>query len=171
MIKKILILLGVYDKAIFINKVGVGKVVLNFIFQRVCRINAHVKSSVNYTSVFVGDNIEYVKDDLNILVSFASSNCLYVQSLNGIKFGRGILIAPGVKIISANHELHEGRRSVSTEKIEIGDNVWIGANAVILPGVKIGNGCVIGAGAVVTKSFLDNAVVLAGNPAKVIKKI
>ena len=52
----------------------------------------------------------------------------------------------------------------------IGDNVWIGGNAVILPGVTLGDNVVVGAGAVVTKSFPSN-VAIAGNPAKVIKEI
>ena len=52
----------------------------------------------------------------------------------------------------------------------IGDNCWIGAGAIICPGVTIGNNAVVGAGSVVTKSFGDN-VVIAGNPAKVIRNL
>lgn len=52
--------------------------------------------------------------------------------------------------------------------IMIEDDVWIGARAIILPGVKIGKGCIIGAGAVVTKSF-DDYSVIGGNPAKLLK--
>jgi acetyltransferase-like isoleucine patch superfamily enzyme len=51
--------------------------------------------------------------------------------------------------------------------IRIGDDVWLGTNAVILPGVEIGDGCVVGAGAVVTKSF-ESGLILAGVPARVI---
>ncbi|MFX3776812.1 DapH/DapD/GlmU-related protein, partial [Streptococcus suis] len=54
--------------------------------------------------------------------------------------------------------------------ITIGDNFWSGGGATILPGVTVGNNVVVGAGSVVTKSFCDN-VVLAGNPACVIKEI
>ena len=54
--------------------------------------------------------------------------------------------------------------------IKVGNNVWIGGNVVVLPGVTIGNNVTIGAGAVVTHDVPDN-VVAAGNPCKVIKKI
>ncbi|MGV3077913.1 DapH/DapD/GlmU-related protein, partial [Streptococcus pluranimalium] len=54
--------------------------------------------------------------------------------------------------------------------ITLGDNVWLAGGVTVLPGVTLGNNVVVGAGSVVTKSFPDN-VVLAGNPAKVIKTI
>jgi maltose O-acetyltransferase len=54
--------------------------------------------------------------------------------------------------------------------VTIGDNVWIGGSVTILPGVTIGNGVTIGAGSVVTKDVPDN-VVVAGNPAKIIKRL
>lgn len=57
-----------------------------------------------------------------------------------------------------------------TGNIEVGDGVWIGANSTILPGIVIGEGSVIGAGSVVTKD-VDPDVVVAGNPARVIKRL
>ena len=61
-------------------------------------------------------------------------------------------------------------QGVGTKPVVIGDDVWIGANAVILPGVTIGRHCVVAAGAVVTKDVPDNSVV-AGVPAKILKQL
>jgi acetyltransferase-like isoleucine patch superfamily enzyme len=92
----------------------------------------------------------------------------YFNGLNGIDFGDNVWIGPGVRVISANHDIYQYDKHVSAERIKIGSNVWIGANAIILPGVSIGNGTVLGAGAVVTKSLPEN-VVAVGNPARIIK--
>jgi acetyltransferase-like isoleucine patch superfamily enzyme len=98
-------------------------------------------------------------------LSFAISGNCYIQGANGITFGDGTIFAPGVKIISANHDRSNLEQWVPEEPIKIGDECWIGANAVILPGVHLGNRTVVAAGAVVTKSFPDASVV-AGVPAK-----
>ena len=56
-------------------------------------------------------------------------------------------------------------------KIKIGNNVYIGNNAMIMPGVSIADNCIIGAGSIVTKSFLDSGIIIAGVPAKNVGKI
>lgn len=95
----------------------------------------------------------------------------YFQNFKGhITIGKGSYIEQNVGIITANHgfanlDAHEAGRDVS-----IGKNCWVGMNAVILPGVALGNRTVVAAGAVVTKSFNDGYVVIAGVPAKIIKK-
>lgn len=90
----------------------------------------------------------------------------------GVEIGCDVLMGPGVKIITRNHVIAD--RSVpirfqgeSFHPVIIGDDVWIGANAVILPGVQIGRGAVVAAGAVVSKSVPAYAVV-GGVPARVI---
>ena len=78
-------------------------------------------------------------------------------------------IAIGVSVITNNHDYYD-RDVLTVEDVHIGKNAWIGANAVILPGVTVGENAVVGAGSVVTHDVEPNTVV-AGNPARVIKKL
>ena len=90
-----------------------------------------------------------------------------------VKMGNNVMLGPNVQIYTATHPLEAKARNSGREfgkPITIGNNVWIGGNAVICPGVTIGNNVVIGAGAVVTKSIPDD-VFIGGNPARVIKSI
>ena len=89
----------------------------------------------------------------------------------GITIGNDCLIASHVSINSVTHEA-KGlyRDSVLERPVLIGNNVWIGAHAVILPGITIGNNAIIGAGAVVTKDVPDNAV-MTGVPAKITRYV
>ncbi|MBT8253651.1 MAG: sugar O-acetyltransferase [Bacteroidia bacterium] len=90
-----------------------------------------------------------------------------------VTMGNNVMLGPNVQIYTATHPLEAKARNSGREfakPISIGNNVWIGGNAVICPGITIGNNVVIGAGAVVTKSFPDD-VFIGGNPAKVIKAI
>ena len=89
-----------------------------------------------------------------------------------IIIGRDCLVGPNVVMRTAGHVFSDAKSPINSQghvahDIRIGDDVWLGTNAVILPGVEIGDGCVVGAGAVVTKSF-DPGLILAGVPARVI---
>lgn len=84
----------------------------------------------------------------------------------------GTHIANGVMIVDHDHDLTDPSvigNPGKMEKIRIGHNVWIGANAVILKGVELGDNCVVGAGSIVTHSFPENSII-AGNPARLLKK-
>ena len=85
--------------------------------------------------------------------------------------GSNVLIAPGVFIIDHNHQIDANIRinqqACSADSVTIKDDVWIGANAVILPGVTIHQGAVVGAGAIVTKD-VESMTIVAGNPATMI---
>lgn len=103
---------------------------------------------------------------------FANYN-LTVLDVGKVTIGKNAQIAPNVSIYTAGHPMHPDSRNTEYEygiPITIGDNVWIGGNTVILPGVTIGNNVVIGAGSVVTKDIPDWSAA-AGNPCKVIRKI
>jgi len=93
----------------------------------------------------------------------------YIQARNGIILGNNVRIGPGVGLISAGHDLDDYDQHTETKPIRIGNNVWIGMNSVVLPGISIGNNVAIGAGSIVTSDIPSNSVAV-GNPCKVIKK-
>ena len=147
---------------------GLNRLLLNFIFQRIFRLNSQIAFMVNYQSTYIGNDIKY-HYDYKTMTSFSLSPNCYFQSLNGIIIGENFLFAPGVKLISANHSSGKDRHSLLSPPIVIGDNVWLGADVIILPGVELGNNVIVGAGSVVTKSFPEDDIVIAGNPARIIK--
>ncbi len=99
-----------------------------------------------------------------------SPHC-YIQAMNGIEIGDYVNLAPGVGLISANHDPLDNDSHLPAPPIRIGAHSWIGMNAVILPGVVLGEYTIVGAGAVVTKSFPEGQCVIAGNPARQLRKI
>lgn len=111
-------------------------------------------------NIFVGENF------------FANYN-LVVLDVGKVTIGDNAQIAPNVSIYTAGHPVHPDSRNSGYEygiDVTIGDNVWIGGNTCIMPGVTIGNNVVIGAGSVVTKSLPDN-VIAFGNPCRVFREI
>lgn len=125
--------------------------------------NLHIEPDVAFDygyNIHLGENF------------YANFNCTFLDVMP-IKIGRDCLLAPNVQLYTAAHSILPEVRKTGLEygkPITIGDNVWIGGGAIILPGVTLGRNVVVGAGAVVTKSFPDN-VVIAGNPAKIIRTI
>ena len=104
---------------------------------------------------------------------FANFN-LTILDETDVRFGDNVMIGPNVSIYTACHPLEAEERNKLIEWAEpviVGNNVWIGGSAVILPGVTIGDNVVIGAGSVVTKGYYPSNVVIAGNPAKIIKQL
>ena len=103
---------------------------------------------------------------------FANYNCI-ILDVGKVVIGDNVMFAPNVSIYTAGHPIHPASRNSGYEygiAITIGDNVWVGGNVVITPGVKIGNNVVIGAGSVVTKDLPDN-VIAVGNPCRVLREI
>jgi acetyltransferase-like isoleucine patch superfamily enzyme len=101
---------------------------------------------------------------------FINSGCKF-QDQGGISIGDDVLIGHNVVIATLNHSFDpEHRGDLEPRPVKIGNKVWIGANATILPGVTIGDGAIVAAGAVVTKDVASLTVV-GGVPAKLIKTV
>lgn len=113
-----------------------------------------------------GKNIEVGKN------FFANYNCTIID-VGKVRIGDYCQMAPNVAIYTAGHPVHPAARNSLYEygiDVTIGDNVWIGGNSVICPGVHIGDNTVIGAGSVVTRD-IPSWCVAAGNPCRVIRRI
>jgi acetyltransferase-like isoleucine patch superfamily enzyme len=114
------------------------------------------------------ENVIFDVDDMQIF----QRRGIYFQCTNKkIVIGKGTQIAYGVGLITENHNLYDITKHQPGKDIIIGRNCWIGMNAILLPGTVLGDHTIVGAGAVVTKSFPDGHVVIAGNPAKVIRSL
>jgi acetyltransferase-like isoleucine patch superfamily enzyme len=101
---------------------------------------------------------------------FINSGCRF-QDQGGIIIGDGVLIGHNVVLATLNHDVDPQKRSdMHPAPIVIGNNVWIGAQATVLPGVTIGDGAIVAAGAVVNRDVPAN-VIVGGVPAKIIKRI
>lgn len=97
--------------------------------------------------------------------------CCKFQDQGGITIGDNCLIGHNVTIATLNHDFSPKKRAnITPRPVNIGDNVWIGSDSTILPGVTIGSGAIVGAGSIVTKDVPENTTV-AGNPAKIIREI
>jgi maltose O-acetyltransferase len=103
---------------------------------------------------------------------YANYDCIIID-VAPVKIGNNVMFGPRVCLYTAGHPIDAEVRNSLLEfgkPITVGDNVWIGGNTVVNPGVTIGNNCVIGSGSVVTKDIPDG-VIAAGNPARVIRAI
>ncbi|MDZ5711315.1 acyltransferase [Jeotgalibacillus haloalkalitolerans] len=119
-------------------------------------------TTLNYPdNIFVGNN------------SYVNGGWLLANKNSKIVIGKNCLISFNVHIRTYSHNIKETSKPIIQQgdfekDIIIGNNVWIGHGAQIMPGVRIGDNCVVGAGAVVTKSFEDN-LIIAGVPARAIR--
>ena len=139
--------------------------------------------SLNKIGVFIGKGVsirEFSNIDSYMGYIFIDDYCAIghnciIGGHGGVKIGKYTMIGGQSYIISSNHKFDNidvpyMLQGENTKEIIIGNNVWIGANCTILPGVTIGDNCIIAAGSVVTKSFQTN-LMIAGNPAKIINEI
>ncbi|MEJ3749616.1 sugar O-acetyltransferase [Actinomycetes bacterium KLBMP 9797] len=113
-----------------------------------------------------GSNL-HIGDDF-----FGNVNLTFVDDVD-IRIGDGVMIAPSVTLTTTGHPVHPARRvdfARFSEPIVIEDKVWIGSNAVVLPGVHIGYGSVIGAGSVVSRD-IPPMVIAVGTPCRVLRPV
>lgn len=140
-----------------------------YILSKILRINSHVPFPVS-PNIHINNpsNIDFDIEDINNF----QVNGSYFQTIKGkIKIGKGTYIAPNVGIITSNHDLKELNLPSDVRDVTIGESCWIGMNSVVLPGVHLGDHTVVGAGSIVTKSYPDGYCVIAGNPARMIRRI
>ena len=146
--------------------------VTNFVFQKIFRIDSDCKISKNFTSrIMCPEKIIIENESKTVLRSFAVSGACYFQACRGIDLGENTIFAHGVTIVSMEHKLDDIHKIGKEGRVKIGKNCWLGAKCTILSGVELGDNTVVGANTVVTKSFVDGNVVIAGIPAKIIKKL
>lgn len=130
-------------------------------------IGTGIDSSSTIFAPFYTNFGKFIKIGKNVFINHA---CSFLD-MGGITIEDGVLIGPGVKLITENHPMDPNDRStLITSPITIKQQAWIGAGAIILPGVTVGKNAVVAAGAVVSKDVPDDMIV-AGVPARVIKSI
>jgi maltose O-acetyltransferase len=119
-------------------------------------------------------NIEHGAD-IGIKIEIGDNSGIGVNCIVGeAKIGKDVMMGPDVVFLSGSHRFDDVSIPMRLQgyikycEIEIGDDVWIGTRAIIMPAIKIGKGAIIGAGSIITKDVPDYAIV-AGNPAKIIR--
>lgn len=128
-------------------------------------LSGQMKDGTFFTPPFQVDLPSRMKLGKNVFANHG----LTVMSLGGIEIEDGVMMGPEVGLFTVNHE-PRNVRVITTKKITIKKNAWIGARVNILPGVTIGENAIIGTGSIVTKDIPDNCIAV-GNPARVVKTI
>lgn len=149
-----------------ITFVPIGLRALNFLVQRIFRINASTPFSVHYTSQMRCPHGFEIAADVQRLFAKMSQCRLYGN--NGIRIEAGVVFGSGLTLISANHADQDLTREVAAGPIVIEADCWLGTNVIVLPGRRIGKGAIIGAGSVVTRD-IPPYTVYAGNPARMLR--
>lgn len=154
-------------KVIFYTRSTQTPVTLKILFfQKILGFNRSAYWPMHYTSTVKYPNNIYVGID----VSPGYMQGCYIQGMGKIYLGDYTQVGPNVGIITANHDFQDNRQDI-LKAVEIGSYCWLGMGAMIMPGVKLGDFTIVGAGSVVTKSFSEGYCIIAGSPAKLIRKL
>lgn len=164
--KIILFCLKPFGSAFCSRQYRISILIKQVIIQKILRINNHVPWMVDFTT-----RVQCPENIIKGSRSPGLSRGCHIDGRNGIKFGNNVWIGPYVCIISMNHDMYDYTQYVQEEPISIGDNCWLCAHSIILPGVQLGNHVIVAAGAVVTKSFEEDNILLAGVPAKIVRRL
>lgn len=142
----------------------------NFFIQKIVGYQRHIPYPVSFRmQVMNWENIHFDIDDLS---NFQKGGSYFQAAADAhIYIGSGTYIAGNVGIITANHNLSDLSLPTPGKDVNIGKKCWIGMNSMILPGVILGEHTIVGAGSVVTKSFPEGNCIIAGNPAKIIRRL
>jgi len=129
------------------------------------------KKKVRVHGLFVVGNRKNIKIGENVAINSG----VFIQGHSCIDVGDDVVLSPRCMLLDSGLQIEgickaKPRKPHIRTSIKIGNNVWIGAGAIILPGVSVGDNCVVGAGSVVTKDVPPSAV-MAGNPARIIRDL
>lgn len=133
------------------------------------QILGEIKGNIVVTAPFYCDYGFHISVGANF---YTNHNCTILDGAK-VEFGDNVFIAPNCVFSTAGHAIDAAQRGAGLEialPIKVGNNVWIGANVSVLPGVTIGDNTIIGAGSVVNRN-IPSDVIAAGNPCRVIRKI
>ncbi len=168
-ITKLKILLTIFKRINETKGTAAPVTLKNFIVQFIFGYNKSAYWPVHHSSVI--SCAEYIKTGIGTAPGLSHGCYIFANADNPVTIGNYTIIAPNAGIAGYNHNLYDYRVAEGNGITSIGDYCWIGMNAVILPGVIVGNHTVVAAGSVVTKSFEQGYVVIAGNPAVIIKEL
>lgn len=150
---------------------GLGVVLLSYLVSRIFGVSRFCPYLVNYASRVQGNGFSVKGDPESVKLSLAVSAGCFFAAGNGIEVGEGTIWSHNVVMTTGGHDFKDFSVDDTPWPIKIGKKCWIGANVTILPGVVLGDSTIVGANSVVTKSFPEGGVVVAGVPAKVIKNL
>lgn len=152
-----------YDSSHYSQSLKATWLLQSIFSQKILRINHSAKFPISSSSLRVLNPcyICFHPSDISNFQTIGS----YFQAISPIYIGKGTRISHNVGIITANHSKTDLSSYSSPQPVHIGNNCWIGMNSVILPGVTLGDNVIVGAGSVVTHSFPQGHITIAGNPA------